>query len=226
MKAMHWKQRALTGGAAVGLLAVGAVVLSLGAPEAKSLVGVPEPVIWVEEDWAMIVNEPNDSLYAPQFHTIMSPNSDTVGNYAQVLWNYRETPDFTAGGIQLQSYAGDDLLRVRSVESRTLSTTAETITWTQGLWTDGSVLTFYIDNGMSSSWGTFGRDMRIDETATIANLNSYSPNTSVQNCRITYGANRVDSLMVTQVRYYGVSGLLAVDTTPRVVYQNSSLAAQ
>ena len=216
---MAWNKKLKFSGWALGTLAVGVAVLSGTARKARSVVGEPEPVIWVEEDWSMVLSEPNDQIYSPQFHTVMSPTTSLDGNFAQVVWNYRETPDFTAGGIQLQSYEGDYLLRVRSVENRALSGTAETITWTQGLWTDGAVLTFYIDNGTSTSWGAFGRDMRIDETATIPNLNSYSPDVSVKNCMVTYGSNRVDSLVITQVRYYGASGLLAVDETPRVVFQ-------
>jgi len=216
---MERKQKTGVFGVVLGAVAVGAVTLSLTAQQAQSVGEGAEPVIWVEEDWVMVLNEPDDNLYSPQFSTVMSPGGSAGGNYAQVLWNHRETPDFSPGGIQLQSYDGDFLLRVRSVESRVLSSSAETITWTQGLWTDGAVLTFYIDNGLSTSWGSFGRDMRIDEAATIANLDGYDAGTSAANCRITYGTNRVESLMITQVRRYGASGLLSVDVTPRVIYQ-------
>jgi len=201
-----------------GLVAAVAV-FGAAVPTAQSYLDVPEPVIWVEEDWVLTLNEPDNGFDSPQFHTIMSPGHDLEGNYAQTLWNYREAPDYVGGGIQLQSYDDESLLRVRSVEQRSLSSTAETITWTQGLWTDGLTLSFYITNGLSSSWGAFGRDMRIDENAALSNLNGYSAEVSAANCCVTYGMNRVEMLMITEVRRYSALGLVSVDTTPRVVYE-------
>jgi hypothetical protein len=64
---------------------------------------VSERVVRVEEDWELDVNEPNDDTTAPQFHTVMSPMPDLASYHAQTLWNYRETPDFVAGGVQLHT---------------------------------------------------------------------------------------------------------------------------
>jgi len=180
----------------------------------------PPPVVRIEEDWMLVLNEPDEDVDSPQFHTVMSPSNTTDSNYAQVLWNYREVSGFVSGGVQLNSYDDDFRLRYRSVETRQLSNTAETITWTQGLSTDGVMLSFDISNGQSTTWGTFGRDMRIDESANLPSLNEYTPETSVENSCITYGSNRVELLMITGVRYYAADGLLlSVDTTPRVVYE-------
>lgn len=178
---------------------------------------VSEPVVRIEEDWELDVNEPNGDTTAPQFHTVMSPASDLNSYHAQTLWNYRETPDFVPGGVQLHSYDGETLIRKRSIESGTLSTTAEEIRWTQSLETDGTTLTFSIYDGVSTTWGTFGRDMNISSTANLAQLNDYSPDTSVANSCVTFGANRVQSLKIKRVRYYGATGLLYTDTTERPV---------
>ncbi len=149
----------------------------------------------------------------------MSPFDHVDESYAQVLWNYRETPNFTAGGVQLQSYHGESLLRRRSMEYGQLSSTAETITWTQRLETNGTLLSFEVTNGVSTTWGTFGKDMKIDEDANLPDLNGYSPDTSARESCVTYGANRVNLMVITEVRYYGESGLLGVDSTPRVVFE-------
>lgn len=178
---------------------------------------VSEPVLRVEEDWELVLNEPNGNTTAPQFHTVMSPMSGLGSYHAQTLWNYRETPNFVAGGVQLHSYDGETLLRLRSIESGTLSTSAEAITWTQSLETDGTTLTFSITDGVSETWGTFGRDMNISSTAYLAQLNDYSPETSVANSCVTFGANRVQNLTIKRVRYYGASGLLYTDNTERHV---------
>jgi len=178
---------------------------------------VSEPVVRIEEDWELEVNEPNGDTTAPQFHTVMSPVSGLESYFAQTLWNYRETPDFVSGGVQLHCYNGKDLLKKRSIESGTLSTAAETITWTQSLDTDGTTLTFTIFNGVSSTWGSFGKDMNISSTANMAQLNDYSPATSVANSCVTFGANRVQSFSIKRVRYYGATGLLYEDNTERPV---------
>lgn len=167
----------------------------------------------------LVLNEPDGNVDSPQFNTVMSPFQEVESFFAQVLWNYRETPDFTSGGVQLQSYEGESLLRRKSMEFGQLSTSAETITWTQGLTTDGVALFFQVTNGESSTWGTFGRDMSISSDASLPDLSAYSPDVSAQQSCITYGSNRVDELVITQVRYYGASGLLGVDNTPRVVFQ-------
>lgn len=178
-----------------------------------------DPVLVVEEDWMLVLNEPNGAVHSPQFHTIMSPHSDVNTSYAQVLWNYRETPNYVPGGVQLQSYSGETLVRRRSMEYGQLSTVAETVTWTQRLATDGTVLSFEVLNGSSTTWGSFGKDMRLDDTAYLPDLSNYSPETSARESCVTYGSNRVDSMVITQVRYYGASGLLFTDNTPRVVFE-------
>lgn len=206
----------------LGLCASGASALSLLviAPPARSIEGVSEPVVRVEEDWQLVMNEPDENVDSPQFHTVMSPYDHVDTHYAQVLWNYRETPDYTAGGVQLQSYDGDYLIRTRSVEYRQLSTSAEAIRWTQSLQTDGATLTFSVFNGTSTTWGSFGRDMVIDFSASLNDLGGYSPDASASNSCVTYGTNRVDSLSITEVRYYGADGsLLYTDSNPRVVFQ-------
>jgi hypothetical protein len=210
------------GSAALGLTAgVLFLAFSAGSPApaagAAGLFG--EPVIQVQEDWMLVLNQPDGDVDSPQFHTIMSPYNDVDSFYAQVLWNYRETPDFTSGGVQLQSYEGDTLIRRKSMEYGQLSTTAEAVTWTQSLSTDGVALTFDVINGQSTTWGAFGKDMRISSDANLSDLSGYSPEASAQESCVTYGGNRVNSLVITQVRYYGESGLLGVDVTPRVVFQ-------
>lgn len=178
-----------------------------------------EPVIRIEEDWQLVLNEPNDDVDSPQFHTVMSPQEDLDSYYVQVIWNYRESPEFVSGGVQLHSYNGDTQLRRRTVERRQLSTTAETITWTQALTLEASWVTFEVINGQSTTWGTFGRDMNIPLDASLDDLSTYSTDASVQNACVTYGSNRVDQLVITQVRRYGPSGLVSVDNVPKIVFQ-------
>lgn len=178
-----------------------------------------DPVIRIEEDWKLVLNEPNDVAEAPQFYTTMSPSDSLDWYYALVIWNYREFPEYVPGGLQLQSWLGDTRLRRRSVGDALLSTAAETITWTQVLRTDGIELTFEVTDGDSLTWGEFGRDMSIIEYAFLPDLSGYTTSQSVENACITYGANRVDLLVITEVRKYGPHGLISVDSDPIVVYE-------
>jgi hypothetical protein len=179
----------------------------------------PAPqVLRVEEDWVLVLNQPNDSAISPQFHTAMSPAGNFNNFFAQVVWNYREIPDFRAGGLQLQLWNGQEVVQYKSDREDPLSTAAETIRWTQVLETSDGVLDFHIADGQSVTWGDFGDGLHLASAGGPVDLNGYSPEFSVQNSCITYGANRVNILAISQVRYYGASGLISVDETPRVVY--------
>ncbi len=219
---VRWRYASTAGGLTAAALVLALASVSPAPAQSAGDTAAPpstEPVLRVEEDWILVLNEPDGNVDSPQFHTVMSPFADVGSFFAQVLWNYRETPDFTSGGVQLQSYNGEDLIRRRSMEYGQLSSTAETITWTQSLTTDGALLSFEVSNGRSTTWGTFGRDMRIDEDADLASLGDYSPDVSATESCVTYGSNRVETMSIVQVRYYGASGLLRVDATPRVVFE-------
>jgi hypothetical protein len=219
---VRWGYASTAGGLAAGALFLAFSSISPAPAQYGGGAGAPpftEPIIHVEEDWMLVLNEPDGNVDSPQFDTVMSPFQDVDSFFAQVLWNYRETPDFTSGGVQLQSYEGERLIRRKSMEFGQLSTTAETITWTQGLITDGVTLSFEVTNGQSITWGAFGKDMSISSDANLPDLSAYSPDVSAQQSCITYGSNRVNEMVITQVRYYGATGLLGVDNTPRVVFQ-------
>jgi len=178
----------------------------------------PEPIMRVEEDWQLVLNEPDGDLMAPQLHTLMSPLGHLDSFYVQVTWNYRELPEFEPGGFQVQGWEGQTFKHLKNSDGTPFSEAAETITWTQVLATNGNEVGFVILNGQSTTWGAFGgSETIVGGSVGVDNLNNYSPQTSVQNSCVTYGTNRVALLAITQVRYYGTSGLLWVDTTPRVL---------
>lgn len=196
-----------------------AVVLSTPS---DSRAGSTEPVVRVEEDWELVLDEPSDALSAPQFHTVMSPFGDTDSIFAQITWNYRELPEFSSGGLQIQAWNGDTLFKEKAFGGSKLSTTSETVRWTQVLTTDGSSLSFTIKDGTSTTWGTFGypaENMKVQGTVNLPSLNGYNTDTSVSDSCVSFGSNRVVSLKIREVRRYGTSGLLSADNTPRVVFE-------
>jgi hypothetical protein len=177
-------------------------------------------IIRVEQDWKLVLNQPDYAVEAPQFHTVMSPSDNLDGSYAQVTWNYREYPEFSPGGLQVQAWSSDNVVETNSTKTSSLSTVAETITWTQTLQTDGVALEFNIINGRSTTWGSFGGHHT--ETLWIAyvpDLGAYDTNVTAQNSWITFGDNRVDQLVVTEVRYYDAGGLVSTDTNDVVIFE-------
>jgi hypothetical protein len=206
-------------GSACSLLGLVISGLYITAPSG-SQASTTTDVVRIEEDWELVLNEPSDLITAPQFHTVMSPFPHLDSLFAQLTWNYRELPDFQAGGLQMQGWNGDALHIQKSFGSNRMSETAETVTWTQRLETDGTKVTITIKDGQSATWGSFGypaNNMQLQGAIALANLNTYSSSTSVANSHVTYGANRVERLSLRAVRRYGPSGLIATDSIPHIV---------
>jgi hypothetical protein len=180
-----------------------------------------DAVTRIEEDWVMVLVEPEAGRCSPQFHTTMSPRGDLDGTYVQMCWNYRDDPDFAAGGMQMHAWKQEDELRTRSADLGNFSNAAETARWTQVMELSGENLKFTIQNGSSSSWGSFGGpSMSLTFSRDVPNLNGYSSSVSRANSGISFGTNRVKLLAISQVRRYGQNGLISVDSMPKIVYQS------
>jgi hypothetical protein len=178
-------------------------------------------VMRVEEDWELVLAAPSTIKTAPQLETVSSPVGHLSSIFARVTWNYREQPEFLAGGMQLQAWNGDTYLAKTNFGSDDLSTVSETVTWTQSIKTDGYLLTLKVSNGQSTTWGSFGGSLlTLQGIVYLPNLNGYSTDVSVANSGITFGANRVEMLRIKEVRRYdGAGDLLSTDSTSRVVHQ-------
>lgn len=182
----------------------------------------PVPVR-VEEDWELDLNEPEREVCSPQFHTVMSPYGTLNALYFQVTWNYRELPDVAEGGLQLQVWGGQDSFASRDAGEGFLSHDAETVTWTSVLSTDSSHVTYSIENGFSTSWGSFGGEaMRVRTARPLSSLSGYSTDVTAANSWITFGSNRVNRLRIKEIRTYAGDGtLLSRNVSERVIYQYS-----
>ena len=200
----------------LGLAAIGVWLLN----PAVSTAAQEPSVVRVEEDWKIVLTEPNVTLDSPQFYTVISPFGNLDSYYAQVHWNYRELPKFFAGGLQLQAYSGDKLLFRKSLGTGKLINVSESCTWTQVLVKTPKGLTFKIGNGNGSTWGPFG--MRLDIRAYVPNLNGYSSALTAKYSGISFGSNRVKYLGITKVRRYSKSGLISTDGTPKVVFKQAA----
>jgi hypothetical protein len=151
----------------------------------------------------------------------MAPVANLDALYFTFLLNQRETPAFSAGGLQIQAWNGDNLVTDRQGSNQAvLSTQGETIRWTQVLRLTENGLVFEVLNGTSTTWGPFGGEgsLAIALNSQLVNLNGYDPAVSASHSGVSFASNRVQSLKIRSVRTYSAGGLIAEDNNPRVVH--------
>ncbi|MCC7423807.1 MAG: hypothetical protein IT428_26375 [Planctomycetaceae bacterium] len=219
-----WRAGRLALGAAA-FAAVFATGLCALAPAADA---ITQDVTRVEEDWELIIEVPEPDQEAPQITTVISPFSNLDSLHGVFEINHATQPAYSNGGLQLQVWDGDDLYDYRRARSAVLLRTSnEKVTWTSSmsLLRDLNWLRFEISNGQSTTWGTFGNNSELRRgTGTYLNrLNSYSPETSVENSRVGFASNRVKKLTLKKVRYYADGNLVSTDETERVVFEPNDL---
>lgn len=179
-------------------------------------------IVRIEEDWELVVSNPDPTIFAPQVTATISPVGDLSGYYSVFDLNLRNQPVYEAGGMQLQVWNGSSPVATRKSGVGTLlHDYDETVSWTQVMSVQDGLLHFSIVDGSSSTWGGFGSNgaLSVDVENELTNLNQYSVDVSVANSGIGFAANRVESLILKAVRAYSETELVAEDTNPRVVYQ-------
>jgi hypothetical protein len=193
-----------------GLLAV-AVLLS------GNLVSGQE-AIKIEEDWKLVVSQPDPDTQAPQVTTTFSPVGNLDSVYAVFDVNLRNIPSYEAGGVQFQLWHGSTSLFSKKQNTGTLlQVPDETLTWTQRISIDEGQLILEVVNGKSQTWGDFG-GLSFTSVTELTNLNTYDPAVSLTNSGVGYASNRVTSLTLTAIRAYSAAGLIGQDTNPKVVF--------
>ena len=193
-----------------------AIVNFMGVVQAQA----PSPVVRVEEDWELVVGEPDANSTAPQATCVLSPGGNLEGFYASVEFNHRTQPEFSPGGVHLQTWQGETPLATHASEAQaSLGLSGETVRWTQSMRLEDGTLRFKVE-GDSATWDDFGDDgeLKAYVSTSLDNLNGYSPDVSVANSGVSFASNRVQRLVLKEVRYYSANGLLWRDMTERVVY--------
>jgi hypothetical protein len=175
----------------------------------------------IEEDWELVIATPDLVAAGPQITTSMSPVGDLRSSpFVAFDLNYREYPDFVAGGMQIQVWNDKELLDTATHESARWSTAGETITWTQRMGLSAGSISYIVLNGQSTTWGRFGEglgQLEVSFPTSLSSLSAYSPAVSVANSGASWESDRVTSMRLVAVRYYAGGRLLSTDTTPRPV---------
>lgn len=180
-----------------------------------------DQVVRVEEDWELVVATSDSNSTSPQVVTAFSPYGDVEGHYATFEVNHQSAPEFGSGGLHLQIWDGEGVeTTVCNGDDTVMSSDGETVRWTQRIRLKNNQLYFSIRNGTSETWGNFGGSgtMWRSVHTSLTHLNAYNPDISVRNSGVTYGGNRVTSLVLKSVRRYLSNGQVLVDDTPRVVH--------
>lgn len=184
-----------------------------------------EDVLRIDEDWELVVKEPDPNVAAPQIQTVMSPLQSLNGFFICFLVNHRNNPESAVGGLEVQFWYGESLLGAVRLEREELQVSNETVTWTQRLMVKGigssPYLCFRVVDGQSASWGSFGgsEPLHMNINTTHTNLSGYSSSFSIANSGVFFSSNRVARLVLKAVRGYSAAGdLLFEETTPVVVY--------
>ena len=89
---------------------VGGIVLTLVLAALPACVAADSTIYKIEEDWEMVINEPDPANHSPQvtFYTSPSVNLDEV--YFQLQMNYAADRDFSGGGFHVASVQSDQIL--------------------------------------------------------------------------------------------------------------------
>jgi hypothetical protein len=196
-------------------LALACVLLVAAAAPAQDIVRI-------EEDWELILGEPDAAVCAPQVLTAMSPFNDIRDTYFTFEINHRSAPYWTPGGLTIHQWAGE--WRVQSfdrADRAVMNTGSETVTWTQNMYCNEGQLWFEITDGISSTWGPFGYSgmFKLHTNWGVANINSYTPNISVSQSGVAYAGNRVLSLKLKEIRLTLDDGTTLTDNTVRTAHQ-------
>ena len=204
----------------------GVAFLALGVSFGMAPLAAPEPDR-IEEDWQVVVANPDPTASGPQMTTCMSPSSDPAQPFVTFYLNYEDYPSWRPGGMQVKAYGATPgmstsppVLDAHSSGTGVCETSEETLTWTQQLTLSGGNIDFNIINGQSETWGKFGQGQGLSGVSmpsTLSDLGAYQPDYSVSKSGVSWQSNRVTSMTLVQVRYYSGSVLLSTDTTPRTV---------
>ena len=174
-----------------------------GGDEEDPLAGVN--IVRIEEDWLLDIASPDADADCPQVVAVFGPGHPDSGTHAVFELNHGTLPSYNEGGLQLQAWYGEYLIGYRSqFAPAEFDQAIERVSFTTQFRVRDNMLKLAIINGHSLTWGDFGgtSSLRIDLSTWRSNLNDWNPQYSIDNSRVSYGANRVNKFLRTEIRYY------------------------
>lgn len=183
------------------------------------------PIHKVEEDWELVIADPDPTFNIPQIVTVFGPTNAFFDTHTVFELNHGTLPDFGEGGMQLQVWHGNYLVGYQHQQAPTeLNTVNELVKYTTVTEIHGNYLDMSVENGTSTTYGVFGANNSLKvRLYTFRNdLNPYEINNSINHSRVTFGANRVSYFKRTAIRCYVENGdLFAQSVADTFVHQLS-----
>ena len=188
---------------------IGGMVVACTLTSAKDSIAA-EPVVYkVEEDWEMVVNEPDVANNSPQVTFFTSPSTGLDDSYFQLQMNYHADEDYSSGGFHVAAVDGGVVQdEARSVTRKTLSTDDDRLRWTSVMAVIENKALFAVRDGYGQEWGEFGGPdylVRIVPTP-VPDLSKYHHQQSLDNVDIGFGKNRVSGITLKAVRLFYTDG--------------------
>ncbi|TWU67613.1 hypothetical protein [Crateriforma conspicua] len=181
------------------------LIMAVGAIPTDRCVGEESErsIFFIEEDWELVLNEPAPEINSPQVSFFVFPNSEDENSYFQLQMNYAAEESYSSGGFRVtavrQSNPVDD---ERSDDRQLWTIHGDRIRWTTVMASMDNKYLFAIKNGQSEDWGEFGGPDYLVEMIHEGSLglSRYTPVKSLENVDIGFGANRVGSITLKNVR--------------------------
>ncbi|MBA4020425.1 MAG: hypothetical protein C0483_24965 [Pirellula sp.] len=177
----------------------------------------------IEEDWELQVAIPDPDSDAPQISVVFAPTANVDWAYAEFDVNHHSQPGFIPGGLQLQVWSGGvPIIANNDPDGGIISQPEERVRWTQSMSLKDGVLTFAVERGTSTTWGSFGGDgkLTIRTAAPLTDLNGYDTAVSLRNSGVGYAANRVKVLKIVAVRRYTADGRVLTTDEDQICFEH------
>lgn len=169
----------------------------------------------IEEDWELVIHEPDAATVSPQVTFFTSPHPDWDDTYFQLQLNYAADDLFSAGGFHVSAFEqAHKLDEARGLTGVKFTSHGDRIRWTSVMAVIDGALLFAVKDGQGQDWGSFGGPnylVKIQGTS-LSNLNQYQPLHSLDAIDIGFGANRVQRITLLTVRKHHRDG--DVETIP------------
>lgn len=181
-----------------------ALVATVGMSNVQLAFADGPTYVRIEEDWELVLNTPDLSFPAPQIVIAMKPSVHSTKT-AMFLVNHHDSPQFQAGGGQIQIWDDDVLRSYKSFAGPTLIREGERVTWTQYMTRANGRFHFGLKAVEGEAWGTntadtLGGPISFSDWRHV--FDDYSSDNSVEAATITFADERVNSLRLVRVRKY------------------------
>jgi hypothetical protein len=189
--------------AAALLAAIPVVTLSAD----KTPVVISTTTTRIEQDWEIVVKDPDPSSFSPQVALWLKP--DPQIDYGMlVTFNYQDTPAYAGGGIHIQAWDGETLLGAKSYKTGFCPGKGEKIPVTAFVEVKAGKFSCGVSGGTSASFGDLSK-AGLSVTGvptTLTRLSAYQTQDSIDNTLFLVGPARLSSINILAVRGYDANG--------------------